>query len=222
MPADPSVRTCPNCGAPLELDVEGRCRWCQVFVDVPPVPAAGRTKVDPFDDQLTLEPDSVYRDDNSFPPGIALILSTLRNLGKDVAVQNYLDGVPGLRHAIRTLSIALGAAGARIRDPGLMRDDFDDNPAYYAPDEIWACDLALDVIAALGSIEGVAGGWHAEARSTVRTFDVEQPGDQRRAWQKGLKAAGAGPEAFRQMRAQIPDRAAKAQAPPATHKRHLF
>jgi hypothetical protein len=223
--AQPSVRTCPNCGAPLELDVEGRCRWCQAFVDVPPAPAAGRTRVDPFDDQLHLEPDSVYRDHESYPATIGLVLGTFRNLGDEVAVQDYLDHAPGLREEIRNLSLALGAGGARIRDSGLMDGTFDVDPTQYLPDEIWACDLGADVIAMLAAVEGVSGNIQSEARTTVATFDKEDLPEWRRAWQQGLEAAGAGPEAFRQMRAQIPARATKAQASQPTqptHKRHLF
>jgi hypothetical protein len=222
MPAEPSVRTCPNCGAPLKLDVEGRCRWCKAFVDVPPPPPVGRTHIDVFDDRLHLEPDSVYMDHQSFPVLLAIVLSDFRNFGYELAVQNYLDRGPGLRNAIRSLSIALGTAGARIRDSGVMRDDFDDKLEYYAPDEIWTCDLGVDVIAMLSSIEGLSGRMQAEARTTLRTFDAEESPEQRRVWWHGLEAAGAGPEDFRQMRAFIPVRASKAQAPQPTHKRHLF
>jgi hypothetical protein len=223
MPAEPSVRTCPNCGAPLELDVEGRCHWCQALVDVPPAPPAGRAQVDPFDDQLHLEPDSVYQNDSHFPTKIGLILTTFRNLGYQVAVQDYLDRAPGLRHAIRALSLALGAAGTRIRDSGVMQDHFDVSPAYYAPDDIWACDLGADVIAMLGSVEGLPGNTQAEAGSTLRTFDVKTwPRGDRLAWRNGLKQAGRGLEPFRQMRAQIPPRAAEAQMITTTRKKHFF
>jgi hypothetical protein len=32
------VSTCPNCGAPFELDAQGRCRWCQAVIKVAPPP----------------------------------------------------------------------------------------------------------------------------------------------------------------------------------------
>jgi hypothetical protein len=222
MPAQPNVRTCPNCGAPLKLDVEGRCGWCQAFVDVPAAPAAGRTHIDVFDDQLHLEPDSVYMDQQGYPVLIATILIDFRNFGDELAVQNYLDRAPGLRNAIRSLSLALGAAGARIRDSGVMKDVWDDKLDHYTPDEIWMCDLGVDVIAMLASIEGLRGRMQAEARTTLHTFDGDESPGQRRVWRRGLEAAGAGPEAFRQMREQIPVRGSKAQAPVSTHKRHLF
>jgi hypothetical protein len=230
MPVNPQAPACPSCGAPLELDVEGRCRWCQAVVVVAPPPAAGRTRVDPFDDQLHLVPDSVDEDDLSLPTGIANILTTLSLLSRQVAVQDYLDHVPGLREGIRSLSTVVSGAGRRIRDSG---EGDQDNPANYTPDEIWATDLALDVVAMLSLPEGASGSAQAAARTTLGIYDKEPEKDpmgifykehlkERRTWQQLLEAAGPGPEAFRRMREQVPARATKAQPAPHEHKRRFF
>jgi len=201
---------------------------------VAPPPAAGRTRIDPFDDQLHLVPDSVDDDTLSLPAGIANILTTLSLLGRQVAVQDYLDHVPGLRQGIRSLSTAVSGAGRRIRDSGeAPRGGDQDNPANYTPDEIWANDLALDVVALLSLIEGVNGGARAAARNTLGIYDKEPEKDSmgifykqhledRRTWQQLLDDAGSGPEAFRQMRQQVPARATKVQPAPHGHKRRFF
>jgi hypothetical protein len=232
MAVNPQALECPSCGAPLELDVEGRCRWCEVPVLVAPAPAAGRTRIDPFDDQLHLVPDSVDEDDLSLPPGIANILTTLSLLGREVAVQDYLDQVPGLRQGIRTLSAVVSGAGRRIRDSGQGGDQ--DNPANYTPDEIWATDLALDVVALLGVVEGgVSGSAQAAVRNTLGIYDKEPEKDpmgifykvdleERRTWQRLLDAAGPGLDAFREMREQVPARPTKAQPAAHEHKRRFF
>jgi hypothetical protein len=219
MTVNPQAVACPNCGAPLELDVEGRCRWCQAMVVVDPPRAAGRTRVDPFDDRLYLVPDSVDEDVLSLPSGLANILTTLTLLSHEVAVQDYLDNVPGLRQEIRSLSTVVSGAGRRIRDSdGAQREGDQNSPANYSPDEIWATDLALDVVALLSSLEGVNVNAHVASRTTLDIYAKEE----RRTWQQRLDAAGPGPEAFRQLREQVPARATKAQPAPHEHKRRFF
>jgi hypothetical protein len=80
------------------------------------------------------------------------------SLTYDRAVVAYLSAEPGLRQKIRQLSAAVGVAGARVRDAGLLTDSFDQNLRVYTSEEIWTFDPAIDVIALLGTLDGLPGG----------------------------------------------------------------
>lgn len=49
----------------------------------------------------------------------------------DDAVRQFLARSPGLHQQVRALAVATSAAGVRVRDPGLIMDDFDDNLKVY-------------------------------------------------------------------------------------------
>jgi hypothetical protein len=153
--------------------------------------------------QSSLVPDDV--DDQSVAPFIYLTLVTLRaRLTRERAVVAYLSAEPGLRQKIRQVAAAVGAAGVRVRDAGLLKDSFDENLRVYTPEEIWTFDLAIDVIALLGTLDGLPGGTRASIADTLRLLSQSTHSH---TWKKDLKNAGQGPAAFRELRAQVPRRA---------------
>jgi hypothetical protein len=144
-------------------------------------------------------------DVQSVAPFIYLTLATLGpGLAREHAVEAYLSAEPGLRQKIRQVSTAVGAAGVRVRDAGLLKDSFDQNLRVYTPEEIWTFDLAIDVIAMLGTLDGLPGGTRA---SIVDTLHLLSQSAHSHTWKKDVKNAGQGPEAFRELRAQVPRRA---------------
>jgi hypothetical protein len=198
--AHPVAERCPNCGAPLEL-VEGKCRWCSVPVHLQPgepeagPPAAAASGGGPLWLDRSLVPDDV--DDQSLDAFVHLMLSTLRySLGGSQVVQDYLDQHPGMRELVRALSVAVGAAGVRARDEGPLPGGI----RGYTPDEIWAWDLALDLIAMAAGLPGLPGGTRASIADDLRLLE-EQRGHM---WKHRVKEAGDGPEALRPLRALVP------------------
>ena len=191
---------CANCGAPLDLDEAGACRWCHAHVRTEP--AAGPFL--DFSDQVSLVPQDVD-DCMSSAPFLFLTLSTLGPLlSTEPVVQQHMRGEPRLLQRIRELSTAVSAAGVRVRDAGLLKDDFDDNLAVYTPEEIWTFDLAFDVIALLGALDGLPGRAKAKAASDLRSLDGSA---RHHAWKHALKKAGEGPVALQGLRATVPHRA---------------
>lgn len=193
------VDGCANCGAPLELDEAGRCRWCHAHVQQrrPNLAVVHYS----FDDQVSLVPANAD-DCMTSAPFLFLTLSTLGPaLSIEPAVQEYTRHQPGLHAKIRALSTAVSAAGVRVRDDGLLKDDFDDNLKVYTPEEIWLFDLAIDVIAMLGTLGGLPKAKHAQVASNLRSLDQSVD---THTWKKELKKAGAGPAEFRELRAGLP------------------
>jgi hypothetical protein len=95
----------------------------------------------------------------------------------------------------------VSAAGVRVRDAGLVKDSFTENFKPYTPEEIWAFDLAVDVVAMLGSLDGLTGQAKAELAGGLRLLDRDVHSHH---WKKEVSQAGQGPEAFRALRAQVP------------------
>jgi hypothetical protein len=189
---------CPNCGAPLDLDEGGKCRWCRAHVRTKLPWSGGVTR----EHQTGLVPGAV--DDQSVAPFIYLTLGTLgAGLSRERAVQACLSAEPGLREKIRQLSTEVGAAGVRVRDSGLLKGGFDENLGVYTPEEIWAFDLAFDVIAMFGALDGLPGGTRASTAESLRLLDRKAHGH---TWKKDLKKAGDGPQALRELRARVPHR----------------
>jgi len=188
---------CPNCGAPLELDESGNCSWCHARVRAE-APAA---RYHGYSVGLALVPGDVD-DCGTSAPFIFLALSVLGpGLSTELVVQEYLRGNPGLARDIQALSAAVSAAGVRVRDAGLLRDSFDENLAVYTSAEIWTFDLAFDVIAMLGGLEGLPGKARAMVTQDLRSLDQTAHSH---TWKKDLKKAATGPEEFRELRARIP------------------
>jgi hypothetical protein len=190
---------CPNCGAPLELDESGNCTWCHARIRAG-VPAA---RYRGFPAGLDLVPGDVD-DCGTSAPFIFLALSVLGpGLSTEPVVREYLRGNPGLVRDIRALSAAVSAAGVRVRDAGLLKDSFDENLAVYTPAEIWAFDLAFDVIAMLGALDDLPGKARAMVTEDLRSLDQTAHSH---TWKKDLKKAGPGPEEFWELRAMTPRR----------------
>lgn len=106
-----------------------------------------------------------------------------------------------MREKIQQLSRAVGATGVRVRDAGLLKDSFDENLHVYTVEEIWTFDLAVDVIAMLGALDGLPGGTRASLINSLRLLDRNAHGH---TWKKAVKKAGQGPESRSELRAQIP------------------
>jgi hypothetical protein len=139
-------------------------------------------------------------------PFIDLILVQLGygpayGLSAEPAVRQYVRNEPGLYPIIRDLGAAVGAAGIRARDGGLLKNSFDDNLKLYTPEEIWNFDLAIDVIAVLAAVEGLSKSTLFRATQALRDLDRTARGH---TWKKELKRAGEGPAAFRELRARVP------------------
>ncbi len=135
-------------------------------------------------------------------PFIYLIMACLgSSLNTEQAVLAYVGSYPDFHAHIRELSRAVSNAGVRVRDEGQLRSDFDDSLRIYSPDEIWLFDLAVDVIAMLGSIDGLSNESLARYKSDVRTLDDEV---HTHTWKKGVKKAGAGPVQFQDLRHRVP------------------
>jgi hypothetical protein len=110
-------------------------------------------------------------------PFLSLIMSTLGpGLSTEPAVREYVDAYPEFHQKIRELSQAVSAAGVRVRDFGLLRSEFDGNLRVFAPEEIWMFDLAVDVIAMLGCVQGLSNASLAQFRETsARSTRTSQP-----------------------------------------------
>jgi hypothetical protein len=134
-------------------------------------------------------------------PFLYLALSTLGLLGTEPAVRQFTGQQPELLAQIRALSTAVSAAGARVRDAGLLHSDFDDRLRPYTADEIWLFDLAIDVIAMLGGLADLSGGNRARVASDLRSLDQSVHSH---TWRKGVRHAGEGPAPFRALRGIVP------------------
>jgi hypothetical protein len=84
----------------------------------------------------------------------------------------------------------VGAAGVRVRDAGLLKDSFDESLQVYTPEEIWSFDLAFDVIAMLGAIDGLRAGTRASLVDSLRSLDRTA---RLHIFKKDLRKAGQGP-----------------------------
>ena len=198
MNSNPGMVLCPYCGEPLALDsaVAGQCQSCHGKVRF------AEPLHSPFA-HLAGDTDLVPRglDFEVVAPFIYLTLMTLTLLAGDSVVQQYASAQPEAKHAIRELSRAVAAAGTRVRDTGQMRDSFDQNLRYYTTEEIWLFDLAIDVIAMLGSLGGLPPGTRARIIDDLKLLDNNVSTHH---WKKEVRQAGSGPAAFSELRAHVP------------------
>ena len=134
-------------------------------------------------------------------PFIYLTLATLDLLGGDPVVRQYTGAEPKAHSAIRELSRAVAGAGVRVRDSGRVRDEFEEHMRLFTADEFWMFDLAIDVIAMLGSLGGLKPGTHALVLRDLRSLDVHAHSHH---WKREVHKAGDGPAAFRELRAHVP------------------
>jgi hypothetical protein len=204
--ATPNVEVCANCGAPLEIDKSGACRWChaRIHTEQDPLSIFSFNSLSDFMDQTALVPEDAD-DCWTSAPFLFLALSTLGPLlSTESVVQQYMKRDPGLFQQIRALTTAVSQAGVRVRDAGLLKDDLDENLAVYTPEEIWTFDLAFDLIAMIGALDGLPGRVKAKAASDLRNLDHTA---HQHAFKNAMKKAGEGPVAFHELRARVPYRA---------------
>ncbi len=201
MRAGAAVDACGNCGAPLDLDENGACRWCHARVlRQQPAQRLAYYYLDDWDSLVPAQAD----DCSSSAPFLYLTMTALGSLlSPEPAVQAYVRSQRGLRGQVRALAMAVSAAGVRVRDAGLLKDDFDQNLAVYTPAEIWVFDLALDVVALLGSLPELPGRARAKAASDLLSLEDNA---RSHAWKDKLRRAGTGPEPFGDLRGRIPRR----------------
>jgi hypothetical protein len=140
-------------------------------------------------------------DTTGIPEFIRLTLSLLGSLANDDVVQQYIAAEPQALGAIRALSTAVAAAGGRIRDSGRMHGSFDDNLRLYTADEIWMIDLAIDVMAMLETLGGLAPDTRAPIIRHLGSLDDEV---RTLHWKWEVHKAAAGPAEFRELRAHVP------------------
>ena len=204
MSSGPVIDVCANCGAPLELDASGRCRWCHAHIRLAEPAASGPAAAGPAakpDGGTGLVPDGTDDCSNSAPFLYAMLGVLTWVLSPEPAVQQYVGSQAGLRDQIRALTTAVSAAGVRVRDAGVLRNDFDNNLVVYTSDEIWTFTLATDVIALLSALDGLSADGQAKATSNLRSIDGELV---KHHWRKELKKANDGPAAFQELRARTP------------------
>jgi hypothetical protein len=196
MSGDATVEVCDNCGSPLDLDFDGRCRWCHAHVQIGRL-GQQRASLGP---DSGLVPDGVD-DCSSSAPFLYMLLSALGpGLSPERAVQDYLHQEPAFRQAVRALATAVSQAGVRVRDAGLLRGDSGDRLKVFIPEEIWTFDLAVDVVRMLCELDGLTEETRARISENVGLVDQERVSH---LWRKGLKKAGDGPDEFRELRYRV-------------------
>ncbi len=140
-------------------------------------------------------------DYEALAPFLYLTMTTLDLLGSDPVVRQYISAEPEAHRAIRELSAAVAAAGVRVRDTTKRHDFFDEHIREFTPEEIWIFDLAIDVVAMLGTLGGLNPATRAQILGDLRSLDYHPHSHH---WKKEVRRAGDGPEAFRDLRAHVP------------------
>ena len=200
------TEACPNCGVPLRLDADGRCRSCHAeqWVSVPSGPPPSRhpnRHRDPAD-QVPFGLVPLHLNYGGGAPFISDIFSALRRLESDHSVQQYLQVNPDAHRSIRALSTAVAKADNRVRDGGQAKL-LDERLKLFTPEEIWLLDLAVDVIAMLATNGGVQPGDRDMVLHYLRCIGEHAEG---RHWKHEVHRAGDGPAEFRGLRAHVPRR----------------
>jgi hypothetical protein len=169
--------------------------------------APGRSAERGYDPDMstdwTNEPGLVPQgvDTTAISPFIDLTLTSLRLLSADAVVEQYVAAEPEAHRAIRELSATMAAAAVQVRDSGQMHDSFDDNLRLYTAEEIWMFDLAIDVVAMLGTLGGLTSGHRVQIIDNLKSLDDDV---RTHRWKKEVHRAGDGPPQFRDLRAHVP------------------
>ena len=140
-------------------------------------------------------------DTDAVAPFLSLTLTLLGLLPGDPGVNQYASTRPEVVQAIRALSTSVAAAGVRVRDSAPARDDFEDHVRRFTAEEIWMCDLAIDVIAMLGTLNGTGSRLRRMIVSDLGTLDKDVHGHH---WKREVRKAGAGPAEFQELRMLVP------------------
>ena len=163
------------------------------------------------EEEFCLIPSEIY-EKNQFQrttvPFLDLLLSELGyqpyyGLSREQAVRDFVHGQPGMYEQIREVGTTVYRAGARARNHGLLRNDYDNGLHPYSADEIWCMDLAIDVLAMLAVVPQVSGSTKHSALEALRRL-YEHSGEH--TWHKQMKHAADGPREFRELRARVPVR----------------
>jgi hypothetical protein len=219
-----TIRKCPGCGAPLELDAQGDCRWCRAHVtevdeededdDDHDAPVDAIDDPDPYHEDeavALLRRLDLEEDDDTVPVPVSTICAVLRYAAFDGAARRFLEA-PERAAFVRALIGAVRAAGLRAKSAGATdKDGFDRGDEVYALEEWWTLDLATDFLAVLASVDGVESGVRSALVRNVKLVDdkhFDKP------WARGIKkklhrahdAGDAGPPSLRPWRATIPRR----------------
>ena len=194
MTAGPVTEQCPTCGAPLQLDMTGRCQSCRAPVRAAVPPGAGFQGP-----RVHLVPDRL--DYYDVAPFVELTISTLKLLSSEDSVQQYLSVEPGASRTIPMLAAAVAGAGARVRDSGQMHDFLDSRLKLFTAEEIWMFNLAIDVVAMLATAGGLRPDTRALVISDLRSLTEETNSHH---WKSQVHKAGDGPAAYRALRAHVP------------------
>ena len=125
-------------------------------------------------------------------------LQMFEGVGTSPTVAECMRREPRLLEQVRALATAVSAASVRVRDAGL-EESARTSLAVYAPEEIWIFDLAFDVLAQLGALDGLTGEMRASIAQSVRQLNEDSL---QKIWQKGMKKAGGGPVTWRELRAR--------------------
>jgi hypothetical protein len=139
-------------------------------------------------------------------PFIDLILVTLGygptyGLSADPGVRDFVQSRPGMYELVRELGYRVAAAGLRARDSGQLHRSSADSLRYYSPDEIWAFNLAIDLIAALSALEDISNSARFRVGQAMGNLDATARGH---TWHKQLRHAGSGPPELAPLRASVP------------------
>lgn len=132
---------------------------------------------------------------------VYLTMSALNMLSGEAPVQQYIRAEPDAHRAILALCRAVTQAGIRVRNPSRKHDAIEEHLRDFTAEEIWMCDLAIDVLAMLATSGGTRSDTHATVLDHLRMVD-KQAGSHH--WRREVHKAGDGPAEFRELRAQIP------------------
>lgn len=130
-------------------------------------------------------------------------ISALNRLSDEAPVRQYVKAEPDAHRAILELSRAVAQAGIRVRDSGQMRNILDEHLKYFSADEIWMFDLAIDVVAMLGTVGGLSSGTRMSVLDKLKLID-EDKAVHSLHWKREVHKAGQGPAEFRGLRAHVP------------------
>jgi hypothetical protein len=133
-------------------------------------------------------------------PFLRLTISSLVLLSGDPGVNQYTSTRPEVVQSIYALSASIAAAGVRVRDTNPGRDSFEDHVRRFTAEEIWMCDLAIDVVAMLCTLNGVGSRIRRMILGDVGILDRDVHGHH---WKKQVHKAGAGPAEFRELRTLV-------------------
>lgn len=136
------------------------------------------------------------------PEFIYLTLSGLNMLSDQSSVQQYTRARPDAHRAILDLSGKVAKAGIRVRDTH-RNAVIDDHLRSFSAEEIWMFDLAIDVLAMLGTSGGQRGTTHSFVLDRLRSLAKDHH-VRGLYWKAEVHKAGDGPAEFRELRAQIP------------------